>query len=105
MLSSFKGIEEYSPIERSITEGDGPGAKRICYLPDGAAIYETLNRVEDTTMEMEYAISEGPFPVENYVSTIKITQTEEGSCQISWSCTFDSSTEVEKDMHELFAGF
>ena len=39
-LASFRGIEEFSPIEKSETTGQGAGATRTCYLPDGAAIHE-----------------------------------------------------------------
>lgn len=105
MLSSFRGIEKYSPIERSITEGIGVGAKRTCYLPDGAEIFESLDRVENDSMEMQYSITQGPFPVEGYVSTIRITQDSPSSCTISWGCEFESTEEVKDSMIELFSGF
>ena len=104
-LSSFRGIEEYSPIERSVTEGNGAGATRTCYMPDGAAIHEVLDLVEDEVMEMQYKITEGPFPVSGYVSTIKVEATGESSCKVTWGCEFEASEEVEQDMKELFAGF
>ena len=104
-LSSFRGIENYSPIERSETEGNGAGATRTCFMPDGAAIHEVLERVEDEVMEMEYKITEGPFPVTGYVSTIKVEATGENACKVTWGCEFDSSPEVEQDMKDLFGGF
>lgn len=104
-LSSFKGIENYSPIERSITEGTGAGAKRTCYLPDGAAIHEILDFVNDKTMEMQYKITEGPFPITGYVSNVKISPTGADGCKITWGCEFESSEEVKKEMEDLFGGF
>lgn len=104
-LSSFRGIENFSPIERSVTEGVGAGATRTCYMPDGAAIYEVLDRVEDEAMEMEYKITEGPFPVTGYVSTIKVEATGNSSSKVTWGCEFDSAEEVEQDMKDLFGGF
>lgn len=104
-LSSFRGIENFSPIERSVTEGYGAGAIRTCYMPDGAAIHEVLDRVEDDTMEMEYKITSGPFPVTGYVSTIKVEGTGISSCKVTWGCEFEASDEVEQDMKDLFAGF
>ena len=104
-LSSFKGIEEYSPIERSVTEGSGAGATRTCYLPDGAAINEVLDSVEDASMEMQYSITAGPFPIKGYVSTVKVESTGDNSCKITWGCEFECEVEVEKDMIKLFEGF
>lgn len=83
-LASFRGIEAFSPIERSITTGEGPGAKRTCYMPDGAAIYETLNSLEAQDMEMQYSITEGPFPITGYVSNIKVSRIDPNNCNISW---------------------
>ena len=104
-LSSFRGIEEISPIERSVTEGDGEGAKRTCYMPDGAAIHEILNKVDNTNMEMQYQITEGPFPVTGYLSTIKVEGLGDSNCKVTWGCEFESAPEAEKQMSELFEGF
>ncbi|MCA0931278.1 SRPBCC family protein [Lutimonas saemankumensis] len=104
-LSSFRGIENYSPVERSVTEGTGAGAKRTCFMPDGAAIHEVLNFANDGEKEMQYKITEGPFPVTGYVSDIKITPTGSSSCEIQWSCEFQSSEEVKEQMKDLFGGF
>ena len=104
-LSSFRGIENYSPIEKSVTEGAGAGATRTCYLPDGAAIHEVLNFANDKAMEMQYKITEGPFPVQGYVSTIKVSPVHENNCKITWGCEFDSAEEVKAEMENVFGGF
>ena len=104
-LSSFRGIEEFSPVERSVTEGKGPGATRTCYLPEGVAIHEILDVVEDDTMEMQYKITEGPFPIKDYVSTVKVSSLEESGCKITWGCQFECEPEVEDEMVKLFEGF
>jgi hypothetical protein len=105
MLSSFKGIEAFSPIEKSVTVGEGAGAKRTCTMPDGAVIHEVLDRVESQDMEMQYSITEGPFPITGYVSTVKVSTIDANHCKISWGCEFESSKEVEPQMIELFEGF
>lgn len=104
-LSSFRGIEAYSPIEKSETKGSGAGALRTCYMPDGAVIHEVLDAVETQTMEMQYSITDGPFPITDYRSTIKISPLSAAECKISWGCTFESSEEVKDDMVQLFEGF
>ena len=104
-LSSFRGIEEFSPIERSVTNGQGPGATRTCYMPDGASINEVLEEVVEQRMEMQYKITEGPFPITGYVSTIKIEGVGDEQAKITWGCEFESSPEVRQDMVSLFEGF
>lgn len=104
-FASFRGIEEFSPIERSVTEGNGAGATRTCYLPDGAAIHEVLNKVENSAMELEYEITDGPFPVSRYVSTIKVAAKGDNRCEVTWGCEFDSADEHKEEMSNLFGGF
>lgn len=104
-LSSFRNIEAISPIERSETIGEGAGATRTCYMPDGATIYEVLDMVDNATMEMQYKITEGPFPVTGYVSNVKVEATGNSSCKITWSCQFDTNEETKAAMVQLFEGF
>ena len=74
-------------------------------MPDGAAIHEVLNFAHDDTMEMQYKITEGPFPVEGYVSTVKVSPISENSSKITWGCEFDSAEGVKIEMENLFGGF
>ena len=104
-LSSFRGIEDFSPIERSETIGQGAGATRTCYMPDGAAIYEVLEEVEDKRMEMQYKITDGPFPIKGYVSNVKVEKTGEKNCKITWGCEFETEPDVKDEMVKLFEGF
>ena len=104
-LSSFRGIEEFSPVERSETTGEGPGATRTCYLPEGVAIHEVLDLVENDSMEMQYKITEGPFPIKGYVSTVKVSPIGQTECKITWGCEFECEKEVEDEMIKLFEGF
>ena len=104
-LSYLRVFENISPIERSEVIGEGAGATRTCYMPDGAAIYETLDKVDSSTMEFQYSITEGPFPVEGYVSTVGIKAVGENSCSVSWTAQYDVSDEAAGQMKELFEGF
>lgn len=104
-LSTFSGIENYSPIERSVTTGQGAGATRICYMPDGAQIDEVLNSVDHNEMHFQYAITSGPFPVSDYVSDVRIKSLDVESCEITWSCTYNASSEHIESMNGLFEGF
>jgi hypothetical protein len=104
-ISSFRGIEEFSPIARSVVEGAGAGAKRTCYMPDDAAIYEVLNKVDESSMEIEYEITSGPFPISGYVSTVTVNATDNNSCEITWGSQFEVDAATEEEMKNLFGGF
>lgn len=104
-LSSFRGIENYSPIARSETKGEGAGSTRTCFMPDGAAIHEVLNFAENDKMEMQYKITEGPFPIANYVSDVKVSSIDTNNCKITWGCEFETSEETKAEMENLFGGF
>ena len=108
-LLSFRNIEEISPIiVKSETIGEGVGATRICYMPDGAAaaIHETLHKVEDTTMELQYKMTKGPFPISRYISDVKVTAIGDFSCKVTWGCQFETEDKANNSaMIELFEGF
>ena len=86
-------------------KGAGAGATRTCYMPDGSAIHEVLSFANDNAMEMQYKITEGPFPIQGYVSTVKVSPVNENSCKITWGCEFDSAEGVKTEMENLFGGF
>ncbi len=104
-ISTFRGIEEFSPIERSVVEGSGVGALRTCYMPDNVIINEKLNQVDDEHMKLEYEILSGPFPITGYVSTVQVTSLDDNNCQISWGAKYEVGTEAETEMKNLFEGF
>ena len=77
-------------------------------MPDGAAaaIHETLHKVEDTTMELQYKMTKGPFPISGYVSDIKVTAIGDSSCTVTWGCQFETEEASNNSaMIELFEGF
>lgn len=105
-LSAFSGIENFSPIAKSTVEGEGVGAKRSCYLPDDSEIKETLDKVDNNTMDLQYSIQSGPFPISGYVSDVSVKSVGEGKCEISWTSQFNVNEGAPvEEMEGLFTGF
>lgn len=104
-LAAFGGIEHFSPIAKSVVEGEGEGAKRTCTMPDGAEIKEVLNKLDNSKMHLEYEILSGPFPITNYISNVSVNEIDSGNCEISWACTFNVDSENEAAMKGVFEGF
>lgn len=104
-LVSFSGIEHFSPIERSVVEGTGVGAKRSCFLPENVEIKEELTKLDNENMEFEYVILSGPFPISNYVSTVKVSAKGDEASEISWTANFVVGDVPADQMKGLFSGF
>ncbi len=104
-LATFEGIEHFSPIAKSVVEGQGVGAKRTCTMPDGAEINEVLNKLDNTNMHLEYEILSGPFPIRNYISNVNVKDMGSSNCEISWGCDFNVDVKAESEMKSVFEGF
>jgi len=104
-LAAFEGIEHFSPIAKSVVEGQGVGAKRTCTLPDGAEIKEVLNKLDNDNMHLEYEILTGPFPISNYVSNVIVKDKGSNNCEVSWGCNFNVDASAESEMKSTFEGF
>ena len=75
------------------TDGSQIGAKRIL----NGAFHETLQEVNATNHTIKYSIDDGPSPVSkgevsNYIGTIKLSDTDEGTL-VEWSSNWDSNAE------------
>ena len=75
------------------------------YPDDFVLINEILNFAEDSKMEMQYVITDGPFPISNYVSDVKVSEVDAKNSKVTWKCKFEASPEVRDDMEGLFQGF
>jgi len=104
-VAEFSGIEEYSPIARSIVEGNGVGAKRICYMPDNAEIHESLTLLDHDNMHLEYNIISSPFPIKNYKGKVTVKALSETISEVSWGSEFELDGASESEIRPLFEGF
>ncbi|OIQ40984.1 MAG: hypothetical protein BM563_02190 [Bacteroidetes bacterium MedPE-SWsnd-G1] len=105
-ISSFEGIEKFSPVARSVKTGEGVGALRSCFMPDDAEIKEELTGLNNEKMHLQYIITSGPFPFTDYVSDVLVKEVSETTCEVSWSSQFNVNEGVpEAAMVELLEGF
>ena len=95
-LSSFSGIEEFSPIASSEVKGQGVGAKRTCTMPDGSKIYEVMNEMDNDKMHMQYAVLSGHDPIRNYVNDVDIKNSDNITGEVSGKYRFNANTVEEE---------
>ncbi|HYD08965.1 MAG TPA: SRPBCC family protein [Acidimicrobiales bacterium] len=73
------------PVE---AEGEGVGMTRtIAMGPE--PIVERLEELDADAKKVVYSIQQGPLPVQNYVSTMQLTEAGEGRSKLTWSSTFE----------------
>jgi mxaD protein len=90
-IKDFDGWQYWHPAiaNTNIIKGKGntKGTVRVLTTGDGAKITEELLRHDDKSMTYQYKFTDSPLPVSNYVSTIKIVKTKDGSAVV-WSSSF-----------------
>ena len=104
-VGDFNGLPRFvAAATKSRMEGEGVGALRTLTLPDGAQIVERLESYDDEGMALSYSIVSGPLPVEDYLSTVKVTPLSENQCTVSWSSTFEARGASEEEARGAIEG-
>ena len=100
-ISQFSGIEKFVPaIASSVSKGAGEGMKRTCTMANGASFDETLLKVDDNIMELQYNVHDpSPLPFSKYTATMKVNTVDSNSSELMWSCSYqvDAGTAEEAD--------
>lgn len=107
-IKDFDGWQYWHPAIAStdIIKGKGntKGTVRVLTTGDGAKITEELLRHDDRSMTYQYKFTDSPLPVANYVSTIKIVKTRDGSTVV-WSSNFVAKQgTTDEDARKVIAG-
>ena len=107
LLGDYNAIEDWHPaVVSSTLTGDGKtaGSRRVLALPGDAKIIEDLVSHSDDGMSYSYRITEGPFPITDYVSTILVEADGDESCKVTWSSTFNASGVSDQEAIGIITG-
>ncbi len=101
-IGDFCGIGSWHP---AVTKCDLSEDKktRILTLGNGATITETQEAWDDAGMSYSYRIQESPLPVQNYLSTIKVSGAD-GKSTIEWSSSFEPKGATEDEAKAVISG-
>jgi hypothetical protein len=104
IMRSFNGLPDWHPaVEKSELEEEGQ--IRTLSLAGGGTIVERLESLDDNEREYSYAILDSPFPVANYVATIRVRDEGDGKRSIvEWSSEFKPSGASETDSMKAIQG-
>lgn len=105
IVRDFNGVAKWiGPVVESTMEGEGVGAVRTVILEGGAEVKERLEALDDDARSLTYSIVTSPLPIDDYVSTIKVTGASDSECDVDWSSTFEVGAATEAEMIDLVTG-
>ena len=88
-LRDFGGLSEWMPgIGGCELEGEGIGSVRSVAMGP-ATVKERLESFDDAARSLSYSIVEGPLPAQDYLATIRVTETGAESCRVDWTARFE----------------
>ncbi len=104
VIGPFCAIAKWHPVVESCSEEviDGATYRRLVTV-DGAELLEKQLAHDDAITTYSYSIVESPLPVENYVSTLTVTDAS-GRTRITWQSTFAPKGVSEPDAVNVIAG-
>jgi hypothetical protein len=104
VVGDFCGISTWHPAvaKCELSTKDG-GTFRTLTLKDGAKLLEKQTAFDAAKMTYSYTIEEGPLPVANYKSTLKVVAKDKGAT-IDWSGSFDAKGAADADAVKTITG-
>lgn len=102
LIGGFGSLPDWLPYipKSELSEG---GRVRHLANPHGEAIIERLIAFDNAARSYSYAILQAPFPVKDYLSTLKVVDNG-GSCRVEWSGRFTPTTVSDQEASKLFQG-
>jgi len=76
---------------------------RAITLPDDAVLVERLEDMDDAGKTYSYSIVEGPLPVSDYRSTLRVIAVDDG-CEVCWGSAFTAAGVGDDAAKEVVAG-
>ena len=103
-VGDFCGIATWHPAVAKCEKSENDGATfRTLTLKDGAKLLEKQTAFDTAKMTYSYTIEEGPLPVANYKSTLKVVAKDKGAT-IDWSGMFDAKGAADADAIKTITG-
>lgn len=103
LIGGFGSLPDWLPYipKSELSEG---GRIRHLANPEGEAIVERLVMFDDAARTYSYAILKAPFPVVDYLSTLKVIDKDGESCRVEWSGRFTPVGVSDDEASALFQG-
>ena len=104
LIGGFGDLDKWHPaVEGCRTETAGDETVRLLTLPGGGKLSEVLIAHDPARMSYTYGIVEGPLPVRDYRSSLRVDAGTEG-CKVVWSGEFEAEGTSDDKAREVIAG-
>ncbi|MGH8363809.1 MAG: SRPBCC family protein, partial [Pseudomonas sp.] len=104
LVGGFNSLPDWLPFIVKSEPSEG-GRVRHLQTADGGVVVERLQRFDDAARTYSYSISESPFPVSEYLATLKVEALGDSSAKVTWSGVFTPVAGVtDAAVEELFTG-
>ncbi|MGW5941032.1 SRPBCC family protein [Streptomyces celluloflavus] len=103
LIGGFDSLPDWLPYIPESTALEGGRVRRL-RNPEGGIITERLVAFNEAERHYSYAILEAPFPVNGYVSTIRVHAVpgQENAAEVQWSGRFNPDGATEDEAVALF---
>ncbi|MET9293361.1 SRPBCC family protein [Streptomyces sp. NPDC003077] len=105
LIGGFDALPDWLPYIPQSTALEGGRVRRLTN-PEGEVIIERLVDFNETERHYSYAILQAPFPVNGYVSTIRVHTVpgRDDVAEVQWSGRFNPEGATEQEVVDLFTG-
>ena len=105
-LRSFDGVERYlSIVSKTVVEGTGQGAKRICDVDMGSQIFqfqETLEVLDDSNHTLVVSLDDGPIQMRGMKFSFVVKSLDNGKSDVTISTNVENP-DAASMVENLFA--
>ncbi|MFD9607624.1 SRPBCC family protein [Streptomyces sp. NPDC056708] len=105
LIGGFDALPDWLPYIPESTPLEGGRVRRLTN-PDGEVIIERLVDFNEAERHYSYAILQAPFPVNGYVSTIRVHTVpgRDDIAEVQWSGRFNPHNATDDEVVDLFTG-
>ena len=109
-IGDFGALHSWHPMVDSCamrdgTPSDGIGNIRELVLANGAAVVESLKDRSEDGRSYSYDFVEVPFPITNYLSTIRVKPgASDSQAIVEWESNFNTPPEAEEELTGVVTG-
>lgn len=100
LIRNFGDIGAWAPAAR-VVRIDGTGVGAVRHVEGSAGhVIERCEAHDEAGHSFSYSLVESPWPLANYVATVRLTSLDRGRCAIEWSSNFDPMPAAPPDIRD-----
>jgi len=104
-IGEFGSLAEWHPAAVTSTlETRGADTVRVINISGGGVLVEKREAHDDAAMSQSYSIVDGPLPVSDYYSTIRVTAGDDGTSTVDWTGRFNADGADDATASKIIVG-